>query len=748
MQHALAFLAGGLVGVLGALALREGEEPVRVVPEMTESLVTHPDEQDESASEPATVPAATQDDAPEEVRAFRDALEKAAALAPRPERRVGEGVISGQVLDQDGTPLAGVEIRIGPESAPRLVVPDGATGLYERWIRGHLWREANQRTTWTDADGQYRFEELVDRQWWVRARLEGWRFEVVNGHTWQRAIGDVIAFSARRVHRLEVRVVDAGGASLEKAVIQARRPNDESRQSMRLGWSARKPHVELMEGPWVLSLETRRQTLESHASNEVLVRMESDVSPPPVTLVARAVFGIDVQLRRPEGLLGPSNVDVQWLRLDEDEGVDLGRLYSEGESTYVGREENRAVISGLDPGRYLVGLAWRGRALDHEVVVVEGEPVSVTLTWPDIDRSSAIELRVQGPDGSPLPDLSFGLRVKSRLGEGSSGATVMRADGVRVWVDCTRLGYLLADGARIEVTTDHPSFGAGIASGTWPLSAALDLTWSPTGVLTVLVEGGRNLIARGLGDLEIVAASDADPIEASCSLARLTTEGIAELEGIAEGPVEILLCGHVGTARYGWGWLNLKLRDVQVTGDRQEVAVQLPAFGDLTLEMGADEGRWPRELRIARATRDGVKLEGKFLVKRVAEEGRIVFDALPVGAYVLSDTSGAATQRFVLGAATTVTWAPEIPNALRLHDPHGRFSADGLQDGDHIVALEGRPLGGPAGILGAVGPALAGKGSITLEVKRGRGRHTVKLARERFRLLGEIPGYHLLPDRR
>ncbi|MFG0320561.1 MAG: carboxypeptidase-like regulatory domain-containing protein, partial [Planctomycetota bacterium JB042] len=236
------------------------------------------------------------------------AEERAASVAPLERERsvsslshVGDGVIEGTVTDEDGAPVAGVVLRARKASERNLSDEDDVGHVpVDKSLEEVLeeaaeeWNEerASRRETTTDADGRYRFDELVDGKYGLSAHAAGFQIEPRSGSSWSIRPNSTVNWKALPVVELPVTVTLPGGGAIEKVGLRRTLDRRGGRSATDLLW--RRDRRTLKVAPGTLTLKafvdeplSRKLGLPEMVSDEETVDVLSDRPPDPVVLELR-----------------------------------------------------------------------------------------------------------------------------------------------------------------------------------------------------------------------------------------------------------------------------------------------------------------------------------------------------------------------------------------------------------------------------------------------------------------------------
>ncbi|MFQ5845811.1 MAG: carboxypeptidase-like regulatory domain-containing protein, partial [Planctomycetota bacterium] len=124
--------------------------------------------------------------------------------APREYELREGGVVAGTVVDEAGTPVPGVGVRLG---AAEAASPDGAVGMVGR-----------PRSAQTDEEGRFRIRGLAGERYRVHVASSDW----VAAETPEVSVGDLdVRIVVHKGLSIAGTVLDAGGRPVPQAVVQA-----------------------------------------------------------------------------------------------------------------------------------------------------------------------------------------------------------------------------------------------------------------------------------------------------------------------------------------------------------------------------------------------------------------------------------------------------------------------------------------------------------------------------------------------
>jgi len=337
----------------------------------------------------------------------------------------GDGVFSGVVRGPGGKPLVGVEVIAHPGWSFLAPYPPNPTLEQELAWQARLtrWRTANGGRATTDAAGRFRIEGLARRTFNFGARKQGYIVEVVHGSA-SAAPDRTVDFFAIPSARLifDVRLPD--GSPAPSASIDVRGVHNFART-----WNPAMPASDLRTGHY--RIIAYRGQYRDQRSEPVLVQLKAGDAPRRVVLPLKEDPGLRGTIRFPAGFQ-PVHLAVSAIRFVGEQPPAPEKLFAghTNRTPVSGRSRSLATpmtvprypvraqvnfndysyrFSGLEPGRYLVGLTLdRKRAFVTAVAVVEEGGVTVQdLRLPPLEEQSALEIRIRGPYGGPVRQVFF-----------------------------------------------------------------------------------------------------------------------------------------------------------------------------------------------------------------------------------------------------------------------------------------------------------------------------------------------------
>ncbi len=276
----------------------------------------------------------------------------------------GEGSITGRVVDEDGAPLANVVVRLngrggkGMQTTSPSSVGQGApelpslTDAVQTAAQSYKAQRASSSETKTDGQGDYRFEQLEDRKWSVKAFATGYVLKADSSY-WDVSVGSTVDFTAKRVQGVQVEVLMPDGSSAEKAHLNVR-PKGDGNRTTNYEWSADQPFLRLIAGRYdIRGYSSGVDSLKEAelASETQKLDLEAGLTPEGLTFQLVSRNRITGRIEAPNEYPSSSQFMVRLMAL------------SEGQEAATRTNLNEAIAAGscesLDP----VGKSHRGTGL-------------------------------------------------------------------------------------------------------------------------------------------------------------------------------------------------------------------------------------------------------------------------------------------------------------------------------------------------------------------------------------------------
>jgi len=507
--------------------------------------------------------------------------------------------------------------------------------------------------------------------------------------------GERADFHALPLAPVRVELVREDGSTPERAILQLTSVFAECDSFV---WTARFPSLMVRPEQWLF--QARGENLEW-------------VSVPESVKVPAA--GISVKLAIPSrtGIVGRVTVPWELGRFSphvtvREAGGDRG-MDSQGESVQhfagaaaVGMEYAR----DLDPGEYLVELFACSSLLSSRSVQVTDGLVRCDFDITTLDGLGNVVVRVEDPHGRALNEVTFyGVTEGSTVHASGELACVQTSEGLfRVL-----LPPLGGDGTTLTLQVRSDEFGTREIPCRPGVDRDLVCRFALPAHVEIVIQGFATSRWADRVSVEARTGGRVDDPLGSIALEgeRPDSAGTVRFEALEPGDCEVvmLLRGHdsvypISRTRVridpGWNMHRLpmpRLHDL-------EVAYHAGSPGG---EMILEDGR------------------GLCLNRRLNDDRRVVFDAIPAGPYLLGGEVG--TRLVTVPASTEIQYRGEAPNALYVVSVRqgGSLQRAGLRGGDVILGVNGREFAAEADPKDSIRRAVEA-GRVRLSVLRDAAR--------------------------
>jgi protocatechuate 3,4-dioxygenase beta subunit len=708
----------------------------------------------------------------------------APAREPEIPMQQGTGTVHGTVVDSGGHPLEGALVRATPivrpeqpgETAggvlppgappPRVDVEEAARAYAATLAR----QEAGVREATTDAAGNYTLRGLTAEEYRVQAWHTGFLLE--SGKGWFFAVaraGDRCDFLATPIRRISISVTLPDGSPPAEAVISWA-PKGKGTGGSET-WTPGEPELDVPPGTYDFTAwagapgqslfapefapgsgfagEGQGGALYRSAPRTATV---DDEGPGSLTLPLEGRPGIRVELAF-EGARRPRSIRVAALRLAGASGSDPAFLLGdEGVRSLWIDDAAEAVLPGLEPGTYLVGVTYRGNRVGPTTTTTVATGLErVELRIPEADATDWVRVRVLDPVGSPLRDalVEAGLAGSEgsdtvpaslvpekdgsyRIEHYAKGAPV-RGEGFHSYVGISDVG---PGPYSWFVRATSPRFGVAVATYDPGTDREVTLRFAAPALLRVAVTGfaGNPRRSRALLFLEWEGSSPDMRDRMSCSI---DADGRGSFPPTAPGKYSLeLRLAEDGAAEDAevsyWSTEEVSKSSLTLPSGETEASVHLPLYCDLTVTF---EGEAPGLERIGTDGVPGREEDGD------ATDGKVTFRDLPEGRYRLIDHRRGAMW-LDLPMSGPVSFQPAPFDSLFVKvTGEGYLRGLGLRTGDLIVAIDGVELRDREAMRKALGAALV-HGTARLSVLRAGTTFDVS---GDIQMLGEDAGSEVQP---
>jgi len=573
----------------------------------------------------------------------------------------GDGEITGSVKDQDGAPLAGVVLRasrqdlsgnvpssqsVGRE-APQLSLDESVRAAAQRY---HVMR-AHSYEARTGNEGAFRFDQLPDASFRIRAFKEGYDIQPRDTQRWNIATGAVVDFTAKAIISLPVTVLLPDGAPADKATIVCGHKNSSRGGAYNYAWTPGDADVRLPVGKYKVqalygmtgSGSFGRQAGSDMHSNEVEIELVLGTAPERVELVLEGRSGIRGRITYAAESLSGGFAQVHMLPLAGDAVVDL-KLLAQSDSNHGFSGANEYSFLDLAPGRYVVGVSrsWSGPIAVHQVVDVGSVILKCDLEVPPIDPSQYLLVRAFGSDGDPVAGVNFSFRFESESG-GSSMSSGMQAlsdpDGAYYFAipDGARAAYYSTTevaGDKFTLEANHTEFGSksiGLSRG----QAEVMLNFAVPAQLEVTVTGYLGSAYIGRVSVNATKVSEDRRHNYYGGDGKLDANGVRRFDALEPGEYEVVVTVQPKGER--WEQTTIATEVVQLRAGENALTLAMPTLYSLGVHV--PEAPAGTDVRIMQQ-REEENQWGSSTSERTDENGRVQFEDLPAGQYMLQAQSG------------------------------------------------------------------------------------------------------------
>lgn len=648
------------------------------------------------------------------------ALDEAALAAvleefPVREYPRGEGVITGRVTSAaDGSPIAGATIDaivhgLTPGAEPEGLDAAELMTFVEEEIAQYHYDVAMARRAVTDAEGNYRLEELVEG--------EEYHLHPEEGDTWflyptdraqNLAPGSSVDFEACPVAWVEAEVVDASGAPLPGAVIECRLPGEENGRRFRLPWIPEERTVRVPAPYAALSAVA----FSGERSEPLLLDLSAGART-TATFVVTAPPGLGVTVRHgdPIDLVGLSVHCVPEEVAASGEPRDW--LHS---GPYREIDESGRVRVPLEPGRYRVLLSRAGDVLDDRPVEIGLAGSEVVLTASPIDRTHTAILALRAWDGGSVGDVQLQANARMRWRDQVVGPIHLNTSSSSIGND-RHLLFLAEDGRQwggeeaevLERTIVATSDELGTATVPLVLGTGreLEIVFSEPAYLDAVLLGyvGHPLQGRVHASVQDADAPDQNVWGQGDSI---DAQGRARLGPVTSGAKALLLTAQ-GTGQ------AVSRTDLALAPGENYAEIPLPDLYSVRVIFPESYGgryAWLESLDDEENTRSGGA--------EIGLDGVADFQDLRSGRYRINGGTGMERMTIVVPGPEEVRFEPEKVDclAVTIFDEEGLLARTGFQEGDLVVGIDGATFTSSRQMQFALMQAMTG-GDVLLDVERG-----------------------------
>jgi hypothetical protein len=596
-------------------------------------------------------------------------------------------------------------------------------------VDGFYAEQSVRRETTSGADGRYEFTELIDGEWTLAAWRDGFDVRATRESVHPDATLD---FVATPVVPLPVAVLLPDGTPAPRAAVEVRRVGKRD-SAATIGWSRDHPSLHVTPGEWKI-----RATLgdpehgppwsDYLTSAETTCTVAATGEPPRLELRLVPTPCLRGELHFAAGATR-ERISVHALLLGPGAAPDLALLARA--PTVREWAADSYCLRDLAPGRYVVGVSheWQEPIVTHALVDVGPRTVVQDFEVPARDPGHCWFVTVRDPNGKRIDDVEFQLTVHHDHGSRSGGVEVdAQPDG----------SFLVPVDSLVDDSEEPADEAALFAASAWPAGVRVELgvvsmqfgrkeidliptvhrvevAYAPPARVAVALQGyvGSGLERRVALQL-IVRKGDEelrdDRFFGESAVGDDGTESIGPIEP-GDYRLQMWLLGR-GPNRWDTRLLS-ELAVTVVAGDNR-VGVPIPALYSLTVETAGPEDP---SLVLERIPAQYGTLGGK----RDAS-GRLVFEDVAAGDYVLESNFDGSRMSVTIPTSGVLRFVPRSPDALlvSIEDEHGRMHQAGFEDGDVLIAVDGKDPADATALRAAISAALARKRVAVALLREGR----------------------------
>ncbi len=612
--------------------------------------------QDYSVAPAATAPAAAPEPAPRPVEKLR-------------KQPVEMAEISGRVTLEDGTALAGVEVRATPRITAQSEDASPAASV-EDFARRRASQRELRRSALSGPDGLYRVERLDPALLYIlEPELAGYSFRPDRmGRMTTFVPGRTVNFVAEpSVHVLcDVTLPDGQAPPLARITL-----SPAGGRATTWLWSPQFNSRDLPPGLYSVSATAGHHN--EYLASDVQLQLEPGAQQRRLELRLEArsaiigrVIGADgiqpileVQL---EGALDPRNA--------------LRRL--------TGRMNDRFEFLDLAPGEHTLVVRHVGVEIARKTVTLTGGIVETVLDMSEIDPANYIVLRISGPDGPIRAEVHLTLNVVYPGGTTSARVGSIRRVNGELWLARTdpmipqenghyRIGVRVDGMGTKEIDYEHDHINA------------VDVVFEQPGFLTVEVDGGATSRAPTSFTVGVVAAIVPAGVQRQDTAPRISggaNPGVHRFGPLMPGEYVVSLYTFGSESRPGAAVLS---RVVRIGSGEHHETLAAPPLYNVTVEVPAEYRDSPPRI-VPVGDREARQ-------DSAAGSAEVQFRDLVAGEYRLRSVKYGEMRISVPEVAgRSVRYDPKPYDSLRLY-PYGRASVDlGLRAGDCVVEIDGKPM--------------------------------------------------------
>lgn len=319
----------------------------------------------------------------------------APVTSPSPTTQIGNGAVTGRVIDQHDRGIADVEVVLvlstdtpAPEEPQRRHFDSDAAyeQAYLQFAALRLRHDAAiTRRTISDDQGDFVLDQLPDIEGRISANADGYRFQQQSEH---RAVkpGSQVTIEGVRLGGLRVVAAYQDGSAPESGVVRVQREDGSGRAITRTWESLKSEPVELDPGTYRATF-TGREPPGTGLSDSVEVR-EGEVAEVRVDLQALARLKVTLEF----GNQRPTSCSVSLYHTTDD-----GSRGNRASSSTVRSPSTDATLGDVEPGDYVVVVRSGQTDLAEQSLSLNAGVTDLSIRAGEPDGSEYIEVTVNVP---------------------------------------------------------------------------------------------------------------------------------------------------------------------------------------------------------------------------------------------------------------------------------------------------------------------------------------------------------------
>lgn len=658
---------------------------------------------------------------PEAKRVARESIQVAsgsAAAAKSADPSQWTHKIEGTVIDQDGQPMAGVQIvsMNRPGSSWRGVIKgkqtteigrawDGIPDLQESIAKSAemmLENERNHRTATSDTAGRFTLTGLREGLHAISAHADGFAFPPQTNHT-----GQECSFIGEPVLELELDVRLPDGSQPESAVVFI----GEQKFGNGLAWTPEESRLRLKEAAFEIAVRSGsvqrlgwRSMASDYSSEQRPMNLESEGPGPHVVELSMNQI-LRVELEDASELVPRLPV---WMKVTSAAGMQA----SDGAEIDWGAEHHSDLtrsasglfqITDLPTGPYWIAA---GRGEGNSVPEFTGKittgvgATEETVTLDEVDLSQFVVCHCVRSEGGPVADVSFKVTASGGRFSRPSDVKALKRGRGEYWLP--RESLLPEASADASAQTVQPELSAK-SEVDGEVMVPID---PDAGEITVEFLPGCTLHLEIAGDLSAGFSVHMNRLDASGKpteqfitmmtggVKKVPESGQLSIMALQPGKYEVDLyeTGHGGDS------VSFKSRGDRVMSEeleivRPETTLRMVAPTMHKVTVHAPDVATGESFRLTPKSGTGDALFSVGLRVKLGADSLATFERVPAGEYTLNGPR--PTKPMEISVPTgEIQWVADVVDSALVTsvEADGAAYQAGLRKGDLVVAIDGKPV--------------------------------------------------------